>query len=113
MWAKRLRARYPAKAREINDVHLEEMVRAALAACPLLEITETRDTFRTIALRVLVTPEQKQSKLVEGALLRIMCNLQWSPKKRLDFVYKHILDRPVAPEEPDLGSAFIPKRRPE
>lgn len=113
MWAKRLRARYPARAREFDDVQLDELVRAALAACAPLQVTETRDIFRTLALRVLLTPEQKQSKLTEGALLRIMCNLEWSAQKRLDFVYKHIIGRPIAPDEPDFGVAFIPKRRPE
>ena len=113
LWAKRLRARYPDQTRELDDAQLEEVVRAALAACAPLEITETPDVFRTIALRVLVTPEQKQSKLVEGTLLRIMCNRAWSPKKRLDFVYKHLIGRSVAKDETNFGSAFVPKWRPE
>ncbi len=113
IWVKRLRARYPVHAGRFTDAELEEMVRAALNACPLLHITETRDVFRLIALRVLITQEQKQSKLIEGALLRILCNLSWNPKKRLDFVYKHIINRPVSTEEPDFGPTFIPKRVPE
>lgn len=113
VWVKRLRARYPGQTQGLDDARLEAVVREALTACIMLEIIEERDIFRAIALRVLLTPEQRQSKLIKGALLRIMCNLEWDAKKRLDFVYRHIVGRSASPDEPDIGPSFVPPTRDE
>jgi hypothetical protein len=105
---KRLQGRYPAQTRDIDPAELLRRTREALALCPALEITDEKDVFRFIALSVLITDEQKRSKLVEGVTRRILANLDWDSEKRLDFLYKHLVGRPVSPDEMDFGPTFIP-----
>jgi hypothetical protein len=107
-WVKRLQSRYPEPTRDIDPAELRTRVREALALSPTLEITEEKDLFRFIALGVLLTHEQKKSKLVEGVTRRILGNLDWDSTKRLDFLYKHLVGRPVSPDEMDFGPTFIP-----
>ncbi len=107
-WVKRIQGRYPEQACIIDLAELRQRVREALVLCPALVITEEKDVFRFIALGVLVTSEQKRSKLVEGVVRRILGNLDWESSKRLDFLYKHLVGRPVSPDEIDFGPTFIP-----
>lgn len=92
----------------MSERKLLEMVQATLSTCPTLEIVDDEDIFRYAALRVLLTPEQKQSPLIQGVLVRILSNLDWDSKKRLDFVYKHVVGRPVSPQETNFGKYFPP-----
>lgn len=105
---KRLQGRYPEQTHGLTEKELLRRVREALAAAPALEITEEKDVFRFVALSVLLTPEQKASKLVEGVLRRILANVDWEGEKRLDFLYKHLVGRGVSPNEMDFGPNFIP-----
>jgi hypothetical protein len=61
-----------------------------------------------VALRVLLTPEQRQSGLIQGVLVRVLGHLDWPSTKRLDFVYNHVVGRPVSPNEMDFGADFAP-----
>jgi hypothetical protein len=108
-WVRRLQWRHPREARAWREPELLETIRTALATCPELEIVEEADVLRYLALRVLLTPEQRRSPLLQGVLVRILGNLDWDAEKRLDFVYKHVVGRPVSPEEPDLGPGFAPR----
>jgi hypothetical protein len=107
-WVKRLQGRYPEQTRDLDPVELLMRVRESLVLCPSLEITEEKDIFRFLALSVLLTPEQKKSKLVEGVTRRILSNLDWDGTRRLDFLYKRLVGRPVSPNEMDFGPNFIP-----
>ena len=107
-WVKRLQGRYPEQTRGVDPAELRQRIREALAVCPALELTEEKDLFRFIALSVLLSPEQKKSRLVEGVMRRILANLDWDGAKRLDFLYKHLVGRPVSPDELDFGPSFIP-----
>lgn len=105
---KRLQGRYPEQTHGLPEKELLRRVREALAVAPALEITEEKDVFRFVALSVLLTPEQKTSKLVEGVLRRILANVDWEGEKRLDFLYKHLVGRAVSPNEMDFGPNFVP-----
>jgi hypothetical protein len=107
-WVKRLQGRYPEQTRVLDPAELLRRVRESLALCPPLEITEEKDIFRFLALSVLLTPEQKKSTLVEGVMRRILSNLDWDGTRRLDFLYKHLVGRPVSQNEMDFGPNFIP-----
>ena len=106
--ARRLQGRYPAELANVSDEAVQEVVRAALGACASLEIESEQDQFRFAALSVLISPEQKQSTLVRGVVQRILRNLDWPATKRLDFLYQHIVGRPVSKAEPDFGPGFAP-----
>lgn len=105
---KRLQGRYLEQTQNVPETELLRRVRESLAVVPALEITDERDIFRFVALSVLLAPEQKASKLVEGVMHRILSNLDWDSGKRLDFLYKHLVGRPVSPNEMDFGPAFVP-----
>jgi len=108
-WVRRLQWRYPQQTSTVNEAQLVEMVRAALSTCPTLLIVDDRDIFRYLALSVLLTSTQKQSPLIQGVLVRILSKLDWDGKKRLDFVYRHVVGRPVSPQEAEFGMFFPPK----
>lgn len=107
-WVKRLQGRYLEQTRDLDPVELLRRVRESLMLCPTLQITEEKDIFRFLALSVLLTPDQKKSKLVEGVTRRILSNLDWDGTRRLDFLYKHLVGRPVSQDEMDFGPNFIP-----
>jgi hypothetical protein len=108
LWTRRLRARFPDQTRGIEAGKLERLVRNSLPLCGPLAIEEDKDILRFLGLAVLVTPEQRRSPLIEGVVRRILSNPDWEAGKRLDFLYKHIVGRPVSPDEPDLGPSFVP-----
>ena len=109
LWVKRLRWCYPKQTREIEDSKLLELVQTALPFCEPLQITDENDILRFLALSFLITPEQKQSHLIEGTVRRTLSNLDWDSKKRLNFIYKHVIGRPVSPNEMNWGEFFVPK----
>jgi hypothetical protein len=107
-WVHRVEWRYPKESNELNAAQLRQAVQEALASCAPLEIDNDYDIFRFVALRVLLTPEQTQSHLIQGAVVRTLSNLDWDCTKRLDFVYKHIVGRAVLFPETDFGRDFAP-----
>lgn len=111
-WVKRLQGRYPEHTRGIDPEELRQRVREAFALNPTLEITEEKDAFRLIALSVLLTPEQKRSTLAQGVMQRVLAHLDWDATQRLDFLYKHLIGRPVSSKEMDFGPNFIPSPTP-
>ena len=109
LWLRRVQWRYPKETRAMDEAQILEMIKEALSTCLRLEIIDEKDILRYVALRVLLTPEQKQSSLIAGVLLRILSNLDWDSKKRLDFVYKHVVGRPVSKKETDFSKFFPAK----
>jgi hypothetical protein len=108
-WLKKLKDRYPHESAKVEEPLLLEMVRESLGTCAVLQISDPDDMLRYIALRVLLTPEQRQSRLIRGVLIRTLTYLDWDARKRLDFIYKHIIGRPVSKDEIDFGPLFVPE----
>jgi hypothetical protein len=111
VWTRKLQERYPEKTANIDELRLLEMVRESLSSCEGLHLSEGNDVFRYIALRVLLTPEQRESRLIRGVLIRTLSYLEWESGKRLDFIYKHIVGRPVVQNETDFGALFVPETK--
>ena len=111
-WVRRMESRHPEETRALGQVELRTAVQQSLTLAPQLEIEEERDVARFIALAVLLTPEQKRSRLVEGVLRRVLAHFDWDATKRLDFLHRHLVGRPVSPEEPDFGPGFLPEQAP-
>jgi hypothetical protein len=110
LWTLRLRGRFPDESQDLPDAELQKRVRGLLGLTETLRIVEDKDVLRFIALMsVLLTPEQRRSPLVEGVVKRIMAAQDWDAEKRLDFLYEHIVGRPVSADEPDLGPTFVPR----
>jgi hypothetical protein len=91
-----------------SEAYLHQIVRRALKKCVSLLIEDEKDVFRYIALFVLLTPEQRVSRLVQGTVIRVLTNLSWGSRQRLDFIYRHVVGRPVSANEMDFGPLFVP-----
>lgn len=107
-WVRRMQARHPEQAEAFGEEALRMAVVHALALTPRLEIEEERDVARFLALALLLTPEQKRSRLVEGVMRRVLAHLEWDASKRLDFLHEHLVGRPVSSDEMDFGPRFVP-----
>jgi hypothetical protein len=108
-WTRKLQERYPEKSVAIDEIRLLEMVRESLGTCEGLKISDEEDVLRYIALRVLLTAEQRESRLIRGVVIRTLSYVDWESGKRLDFIYKHIVGRRVAQNETDFGPLFVPE----
>ncbi|MDB4977087.1 MAG: hypothetical protein JWN48_5428 [Myxococcaceae bacterium] len=109
LWVLRLQGRFPDQTRELTKQELERRVGGLLSLCEPLHIEDERDVLRLIALlAVQLTPEQRNSKLIEGVVRRVLAAEDWDAEKRLDFLYEHVVGRPVSADEPDLGPTFVP-----
>lgn len=111
LYGHRLRARYRSETAGLDDVQVASLVRESLRHCPALRIRDSRDVLRFIALRVVVTPAQKDSPFI-GHLIRTVLGAvdDWSATKRLDFIYRHIVGRPAPEREPDYGPWYAESR---
>jgi hypothetical protein len=108
MWVRRVSVLHPAEAAQYTPEALERSMAGWLDLLAPLELHDHQDQVRFLGLSVLLTPDQRRSRLVQGVLQRIMYNADWSPKQKLDFVYKHLVGRPVSESEEDFGPAFVP-----
>ncbi|MEY4508565.1 MAG: hypothetical protein RLZZ450_687 [Pseudomonadota bacterium] len=109
LWVLRLKGRFPDQTRELTTQELQRRVKVLLSLCEPLQIEDEHDVLRFIALLVVqLTPEQRNSKLIEGVVRRVLAAEDWDAEKRLDFLYEHVVGRPVSEDEPDLGPTFVP-----
>lgn len=105
-WIDRLKSNH---AQEFENVDaLRPLVEHALASAPMLMLRKNRYIERLILLRARLTPEQRNSPLVQGVMRRIMRNLDWSASYRLGFLEAQLVGRPICPDEPNVGPDFVP-----
>jgi hypothetical protein len=108
LYGLRMRARYPKELAGVSPDRLGEIVRGGLAQCPPLRIKRPVDVLRFLALGVLITPEQRRSMLLDAVVRRVLGAVEdWTPGKRLDFIYKHVVGRPPPAPEPDFGPWYV------
>ena len=108
VYLRRLRGRYPQETAALDPDRLRAVVVEDLQRCPPLRIRAPRDVLRFLALRVLITPEQRSSRLLDTVIRRVLEAVDdWSATKRLDFIYKHVVGRPPPNPEPDFGPWFV------
>lgn len=107
-YLRRLQWRYPEETQAIDESRLHDIVRDALKLCPALRIDDPKEVLRFLALSLLITTEQRQSALLQTVIQRVMlASGTWSATKRLNFIYQHVVSRPVPQPEPDYGPWFI------
>jgi hypothetical protein len=112
-YALRLRARYAKELSGVNADRLDEIVRLGLAQCPSLRIRRSIDVLRFLALTFLLTAEQQRSKYLLAVMQRVLEAVDdWTPGKRLDFIYRHVVGRPAPDPEPDFGPWNLPTLSP-
>lgn len=107
LWSCRMKSRYPRQAARYNDEQIRKSMVGWLGLMENLGFTEHEEQVRYLSLCVLLSPEQRQSKLVQGTLQRVLSNLTWEPSQRLDFIYAHLVGRPVSGDEEDFGPQLL------
>ncbi|MEZ6063188.1 MAG: hypothetical protein R3C19_22815 [Planctomycetaceae bacterium] len=105
---KQLKWRYPREASRYTDEFLLASLTAWAAIAESVGIDDDTDRLRLMSLAVLLSPEQRRSKLCNGVLRRILNNDDWTMPQRLDFLYEHLVGRPVSDPEEDFGPRFVP-----
>ena len=108
LWVRRVEAQYPKEAQAAGPDRVAQLVKAYLRLREPMAIEEDKEMLRFLGLGLLITPEQRRSKLIEGVVRRILAAPDWDASKKLDFLYKHVVGRPVSPNEPDFGPGFVP-----
>lgn len=89
---KKLREEYGFLCQECSDEEALDKVDAAMEDARTLGIATDEDTIRLAALAFL--PEDlRNDPLIASVLVRVLNNESWEPRKRLDFLHKHILSR--------------------
>jgi hypothetical protein len=108
LYVRRLQWRYPKETAMLDEARLRNIVRDALKLCPLLRIEDPKEVVRFLALSFLITPEQRKSALLAAVIKQVMAAVDsWSARKRLNFIYRHLVGRPPPDPEPDFGPWFI------
>ena len=105
----RLCSRYRFETANHSGQHILSIVQKAFAGCVALEIYGKKEIYRFLALSILLTSDQLSSPLIEGVLKRIIGNTDWSDKKRLDFLYTHLIGRSDRSDDTDFGDGFVPQ----
>ena len=86
---------------------LKSVVREGLKLCAPLTIRNPQDVLRFLALSIFITPEQKMSPLIERVIRLVLGNTDFSARRRLNFLYKHVVGRSPPNPEPDFGPWFV------
>jgi len=103
-YVRKLRGRYPNETAWMDPDQLVQPVREALGRCPALFIRKPRDVLRYLALVVVFAPKLNESKFLGAVIRRVLYAVEdWTATKRLDFIYKHVVGRPLPDPEPDFG----------
>lgn len=104
-YAGRLRWRHPDESERLEPAQLNALVREGLTLCQTLRIDDPKEVLRFLALALILTPAQRQSPLLEGVVRRVLgASGVWSARKRLDFLYRHVVGRAPPLHEPDWGT---------
>ena len=96
---RRLRESFSERTGTLSDEQLLTLVQNGIAASHTISLTEKEDIFRFITLPYVLSPVQQSSSLIKGVAIRILDNKEWSGQKRLNFIYRHLVNRtPTFPE---------------
>jgi hypothetical protein len=107
LYLRRLRGRYHAETAGADETRLLGAVRDGLLLCLTYQIRSPREVIRLLALDLLFTPAQKQTTFLTAVTRSILFEVERPSRKRLDFIYKHVVGRPPPNPEPDFGPWFV------
>jgi len=87
------RLRYKLKNQTISDQELLYFVKEGLEIAPKLQIYEEKNILRLILLQFLFSHAQLETRLIRETLLKTLTYSAWDEDKRLDFIYKNLINR--------------------
>jgi hypothetical protein len=89
----RLRARYPDRVANLDDVALDRVIDQGWEDAARLLIADYDDRARLIELPYVLRPDQVDSPFVQSVVLRVLNWLDRPAAQRLDFLYAHLVGR--------------------
>lgn len=104
---RRLKAKYRKQTANLSDDRLKTIVREGLKLCVNSEIRDPQDVLRFLALTLILTPEQKESEFLKNIIRLLLGHTDFSAKRRLNMIYKHVAGRLPPSPEPDFGPWYI------
>jgi hypothetical protein len=88
---------------------LDDLVCRGIAAAELLGLTDDEDIYRFTILPLILDPVQRRSAMIHGLIVRAMGQIRWTPTRRLDFIYEHVVRRiPLPSSEVGLAPLYTP-----
>jgi hypothetical protein len=85
--------KYKLRNRAIEEQELLRTIEESLEVAKQLDIADEKEVIRFIELQFNFSKFQLQSQFIQEALVHTLANVEWSAKKRLDFIDEQILDR--------------------
>ena len=76
-----------------EETELLAFIQRGIEASAKIGLFEEEEIFKFLSLRFLFSPEQQHSLFIQGIAIRILDRLDWSGTKRLNFIYKHLVNR--------------------
>ncbi|KHD07343.1 hypothetical protein PN36_21260 [Candidatus Thiomargarita nelsonii] len=85
--------RYKLKDSTLSDQELLYIVEECVEIAKKLQIYEEKNILRFILLQFAFSREQLESNLIRDAFTNTLTHQAWDEDKRLDFIYKNIVNR--------------------
>lgn len=106
----RLRASFGRECATIDDDQLNRLIQVKVPLSNLLDIKEPNEVVRFLALFFMITEEQRASNFLMQVYRQVITNTDVSARRRLNFVFRHLVGRPPPLHEPDFGGWFTTSR---
>lgn len=92
-----VRQRHPDGTASVGDDALERFVREGIDAAAMLGLTDDGQVLRFVCLPLALSPAQRTSPLIQALTTRVLGRTEWDGRKRLDFIYRHVVPRKPSP----------------
>lgn len=103
-----VRRSHPDRTNHVSDTALEGFVREGIEAAATLGITDDDDVLKFMCLPLALSPEQKASAMIQALAARVLDRTEWDGRKRLDFIYRHLVIRTPSPESESYLQPLFP-----
>ena len=102
-----VRRLHPDRTSHVTGDALAVFVREGIEAAAALGVTDDGDVLRFMCLPLALSREQSASPMIQALATRVLDRMEWSGRKRLDFIYRHLVPRtPGAASESYLRPLF-------
>jgi hypothetical protein len=88
-----VRQRHPDGTSHLSDDALGVFVREGIAAAATLGLTDEAEALRFMCLPLVLSPPQRRSLMIQSLATRVLDRTEWDGRKRLDFIYRHLVPR--------------------
>lgn len=102
-----IRRSHPDRTSNVSDDALERFVREGIQAAATLGLADDGLVLRFMCLPLVLSPEQRTSPMIHALATRVLDRTEWEGRKRLDFIYRHLVPRTPSPESESYLRPFF------